>query len=51
MTKNMDDEADKLKNEVFSPDSCHSLTGYDCNYIPKNSRDFEKHLDKKHGGR
>lgn len=50
MTKNSD-PLDELNKGVFSPDSCHSLTGYNCDYIPKNSADFEKHLDAKHGGR
>lgn len=46
-----DKEEKSLEDSVFEPDTCHDLTGYDCNYVPKNPTDFERHLDSKHGGR
>lgn len=44
-------EEESLEDSVFQADTCHTLTGYNCNYIPKSPADFEKHLDQKHGGR
>lgn len=46
-----DKEEKDLEDSVFQPDTCHTLTGYNCNYVPKNPADFERHLDAKHGGR
>ncbi len=47
----MPNPLDTLNDAVFDADSCHSLTGYDCDYIPKNADDFDRHIDEIHGGK